>query len=147
MPASTWHGRSYRPTDAQTTISHYAIDAGYQVVYGSHAHRLQPVESYNGGLIFYNLGNWTFGGHTNPDDKDSVIAQITVKLVGDTATLDGFHLIPCRISTTDAANDYCPTPYEEGSAEYDRAMSKLDGTFEGADYNVDYSGILAAMSG
>lgn len=136
---------SYRPTDTQNEMGRYAIDAGFDVVYGSHAHRLQPVETYNGGIIIHNLGNWTFGGHTNPDDKDTAIAQVTVKKVGESVTVDGLKLIPCRLSTVDYANNYCPTPYEEGSAEYNRAMSKLNGTFEGADYVVDYTNYFATM--
>ena len=37
-------------------------------------------------------------------------------------------------------NDYCPTPYEVGSELYERAMSKILGTYEGPDGVVDYSG-------
>lgn len=36
-------------------------------------------------------------------------------------------------------NDFRPEPYEEGSEEYERAMSKLNGTFTGPDLVVDYS--------
>ena len=35
-------------------------------------------------------------------------------------------------------NNFQPTPYEEGSPEYLRAMSKLDGTFKGANLVVNY---------
>lgn len=57
---------SYRPTDAQTTISHYAIDAGYQVVYGSHAHRLQPVESLQRGPDILQSGQLDLWGAHQP---------------------------------------------------------------------------------
>ena len=41
--------------------------------------------------------------------------------------------------TLDAYNDYCPTPYEEGSEDYERVMSKLNGTYEGGNVGADYS--------
>ena len=37
------------------------IDAGADLIVGAHAHMLQGMEFYNGGLIAYNLGNFLFG--------------------------------------------------------------------------------------
>ena len=144
---------AYTVNDTQTSMGHYAIDLGFNVVYGCHSHRLEPVEAYNGGLIFYSLGNWSFGGHTNPDDYDTAIGQFTVKKVGDELSIDSITLIPCSISSSahnhaghsvsdNCLNDYCPTPYEEGSADWDRVLSKLDGSFEGANYQTDYQSIV-----
>ncbi len=48
------------PNDAQVRFAHAAIDAGADVVVGSHPHCVQPVEWYKGGLIFYSLGNFIF---------------------------------------------------------------------------------------
>ena len=131
---------AYRPTAMQTRLAHAAIDAGADIVYGSHPHVLQPVEEYKGGFIMYSLGNWSFGGNSHPADMDSAIIQLTVKRdLHGSLSLAGYKLIPCRISSVSSHNDYCPTPYEEGTAEYDRAMSKLTGTFTGHDLVVDYS--------
>jgi len=131
---------SYHPTDDQQTLAHALIDAGADVIYGSHPHVLQPVEEYNGGIIMYSLGNWSFGGNSNPRDMDTAIVQLTVKRdIDGSISTDATTLIPCRISSTADYNDYCPTPYEVDSEEYIRALSKLNGTFEGADLNVDYS--------
>ena len=47
--------------------------------------------------------------------------------------------LPCSISSQSGVNDYCPTLYEEGTAEYARAMSKVDGSFNGANQIIDYS--------
>ena len=47
--------------------------------------------------------------------------------------------LPCSISSRGDVNDYCPTLYEQGTAEYDRAMSKVDGTWNGANQKIDYS--------
>jgi hypothetical protein len=35
-------------------------------------------------------------------------------------------------------NNFQPTPYEEGTKEYDRTLSKLDGSFTGPDLVVNY---------
>ena len=43
------------------------------------------------------------------------------------------------VSSVSGKNDYKPTPYEEGSKKYKRALSKLDGTFTGRDLNVSYA--------
>ena len=108
--------------------------------YGSHPHTLQPVEVYNGRYIFYSMGNWSFGGNTNPADMDSVIAQATVTRDPDgTLYLSSFNVLPCSISSKTNENDYCPTLFEPGTEEYDRAMSKVDGSWTGANNVIDYS--------
>lgn len=131
---------SYRLTASQESFAHAAVDAGADIVFGTHPHVLQQTEVYKGKYIFYSLGNWSFGGNTAPRDRDTAIAQVTVTRQDDgTLALDHFTCIPCCLSSTAGVNDYRPTPYEEESAEYQRAMSKLDGTWTGADLNVDYS--------
>ncbi|MGE4353060.1 MAG: CapA family protein, partial [Oscillospiraceae bacterium] len=69
---------SYTVNDMQIRQGHAAIDAGADVVYGSHPHTLQKCEEYNGKYIYYSMGNWSFGGNTNPRDKDTVIVKLTV---------------------------------------------------------------------
>ena len=133
---------AYRPGGNQKSLAHAAIDAGADLVYGSHPHVLQPVEEYKGCLIMYSLGNWCFGGNSHPADMDTAIIQVTVKRStdGSVSTAD-YKLIPCRFSSVSSRNDYCPTPYEEGTQEYERAMSKLLGTFTGPNLVIDYSGM------
>lgn len=46
----------------QETTSHDYIDAGADLIIGSHAHQLQGIEFYKGKAIFYNLGNFWFNG-------------------------------------------------------------------------------------
>lgn len=121
----------YKPNSLQTELGHAAIDAGADIVYGHHSHILQPVEEYGGGVIFYSLGNFCFGGNTNPDDKDSAILRQTVIREPDgTVHLGALTRIPCRLSSVETHNDFQPTPYEPESAEYLRTLSKLDGSWE-----------------
>lgn len=131
---------SYQVSGNQEAFARIAIDAGAQIVCGTHPHVLQHIEEYNGGYIFYSLGNWSFGGNTVPRDRDTAIAQVTLELLHDgTYAMSGYRLIPCCLSSTAGTNDFRPVPYEEGSDEYARAMSKLDGSFNGPDLTVDYS--------
>ena len=153
----------YEPMEIQTEMCRYSIDTGFDLVYCTHAHRLQPAEKYGNGMIFYGMGNWIFGGHTNPGNGtdpgayDTGIAQITVCRRGDSVTLESFNFIPCCISSNgdltafvpnpNTLNNYQPTPYEPDSTAWNRAMSMLNGTYEGANYITDYGNVLAAMNG
>lgn len=131
---------AYRPNAYQKNLAHAAIDAGADLVYGSHPHVLQPTEEYGGGLILYSLGNFSFGGNSFPRDYDSVIVQLTLCRNADGGvSLEACDYIPCSISGSDENNDFRPTPYKKGSKEFERTMSKLDGSFTGADLVVDYS--------
>jgi poly-gamma-glutamate synthesis protein (capsule biosynthesis protein) len=130
----------YHPIAEQELVAHTAIDAGADIVCGTHPHVMQRMEEYNGGMIFYSLGNFSFGGNTAPRDRDSVIAQVIITKDPDgTCTVTGTNLIPCCLSSTDGINDYRPVPYAEDDEFYARALSKLDGTFTGPDLTVDYS--------
>jgi len=51
---------SNHPTDRDKEIAHLVIDAGADLVIGHHPHVIQGVETYNGGLICYSLGNFIF---------------------------------------------------------------------------------------
>ena len=146
----------YHPKQVQIDLAHACIDAGADLIYGSHSHCLQPIEEYNGGYILYSMANWSFGGSTSPRDMDTAIVQVQVKRDLDgTISNDGLTVIPCCVSskpvledyTGEAYNDYCPTPYVEGTEYYDRAMSKVMGSYDGPDGVVDYSSWYASFGG
>jgi poly-gamma-glutamate capsule biosynthesis protein CapA/YwtB (metallophosphatase superfamily) len=50
----------------QTTLGRLAINAGADLVVGSHPHVVQAVEIYKGKPIFYSLGNFLFGSDFKP---------------------------------------------------------------------------------
>jgi poly-gamma-glutamate capsule biosynthesis protein CapA/YwtB (metallophosphatase superfamily) len=131
---------SYDINADQTAQGHAAIDAGADVVYGSHPHTLQPIEQYNGHYIFYSMGNWSFGGNTDPRDKDTVIAKLTVERAADgTLSVTGLELTPCASSGVKSGNNYQPVPYEKDGEDYTRTLSKLDGSFTGANLTIGYT--------
>ncbi|MFZ1987429.1 MAG: CapA family protein [Minisyncoccia bacterium] len=61
--AATMHaGEEYQPTytTLQQTAAHAFIDAGADVVIGTHPHVVEPLEIYKDKAIFYSLGNFIF---------------------------------------------------------------------------------------
>ena len=117
---------SYRVTPEQEALAHAAIDAGANIVYGSHPHVLAPMELYGGGVIFYSLANFCFGGNSAPRDMDTVLIQQEVIVGRDGTTVLGeCTIVPCRVSSIDGYNNYQPTPCAPGSEAYQRVLRKL----------------------
>ena len=133
---------SYRTTGNQEYFGRAAIDAGADIVYGHHPHVLQKIEKYGSGVILYSLGNFSFGGNPFPKDYDSAILQVEViRDVDGKLRLGDTTAIPVLFSSMKGQNNYQPMPVEEGTEDYDRIMSKLDGTFTGPDLVVYYNNL------
>jgi poly-gamma-glutamate capsule biosynthesis protein CapA/YwtB (metallophosphatase superfamily) len=66
-----------RPRAYQVHQAHRMIDAGADVIFGSHPHRIQPMERYRGRPIFYSLGNFVWPRLT-PMTSASAVAEVTV---------------------------------------------------------------------
>ena len=122
--------RMYSPRDSQKSIARYAIDHGANLVLGHHPHVLQGVERYKGAYIVYSLGNFCFGGNSNPSDKDTMIARPTFVFKNGKLKIRQtvLRLIPCCLSSTTAYNNYQPTP-KKGSEKY-RLLGKIDSMCE-----------------
>lgn len=128
---------TYHPTEEQTQLGHAAIDAGADIVWGSHPHVLQPIEEYNGGVIYYSLGNFCFGGNGSPDDMDTaLLQQEVIRDAQGKVSLGTLKIVPCSVSSVADRNNFQPTPLTVGSEEYNRALSKLEGTFTGSDLKI-----------
>jgi len=130
---------SYRPRENQEEAAYAAIDAGADIIYGHHPHVLQRVEEYNGGIIYYSVGNFCFGGNNYPVDLDTAIfRQEIIRRDGETS-LGELTVIPASSSSTGTnQNNFQPTPYEESSEGYQRVMSKVEGSWTGPDHDVAY---------
>lgn len=125
---------TYRPTQAQVELAHAVIDAGADIVWGSHPHVLQPIEIYNGGMIYYSLGNFSFGGNGYPRDLDTALLQQEVVRTADGAvTLGELTIVPASVSSIPERNNYQPTPCQPGTEMYERVLQKLEGTWTGPD--------------
>jgi poly-gamma-glutamate capsule biosynthesis protein CapA/YwtB (metallophosphatase superfamily) len=55
-----WGDEYVSANDYQKTLAHQFIDAGADMVIGSHPHVIQEKELYKGKYIFYSLGNFIF---------------------------------------------------------------------------------------
>ncbi|MBR2993530.1 MAG: CapA family protein [Clostridiales bacterium] len=118
----------YEPTDRQKKVAHELIDYGVDIVVGTHPHRLQPIEKYNGHYIFYSLSNFCFGGNYSLSDPDSVIIQCDFIMDGSGTKCVDYRLriYPYSQTSTRPGNDFCPKPYAWESEEYFRVMSRLN---------------------
>ncbi len=120
---------TYEPTDRQKRVAHSLIDDyGVDIVVGTHPHRLQPIEKYNGHYIFYSLSNFCFGGNYTLSDPDSVIIQcdFLMDAAGSSCVDYRLRVYPYSQTSTRPGNDFCPKPYEWESDEYFRVMDRLD---------------------
>ena len=121
----------YQPNETQINYAYAAIDAGADIVYGTHPHILQKIEQYKDGMIYYSLGNFSFGGNMSPPDKDTAVLQQQVIRQSDgTVVLGELTIIPCYVSgILTYGNDFQPTPIPKDSTAYKRVLTKLEGKF------------------
>lgn len=66
-----------QPRGYQVDEAHRMIDAGADVIFGHHAHRLQPMETYRGRPIFYGLGNFVWP-HLSEEGSTTAVARVRV---------------------------------------------------------------------
>lgn len=88
----------HEPTAAQRQEAHALIDAGADVVIGSHPHVVEPVEVYDGRAIFYSLGNFMFDQDFSPQTERG----LALALVLEPHALQ-FTLIPTAIMRAEAS--------------------------------------------
>lgn len=68
-----------RPSAAQKKLAHWLIDAGFNLIIGMHPHVLQGYEDYNGGRIYYSLGNCVFD---MPSEQCKIGALVKLDIAG-----------------------------------------------------------------
>ena len=118
----------YYATEKQTSWGRMAVDLGADLVVGHHPHIVNGIEEYNGVNIVYSLGNFCFGGKSNPADMDTFIYQheFIVNPLSGKLVDSHFNVIPCRITSTDgASNNYQPTPIEDPEGQL-RVLKKIE---------------------
>jgi poly-gamma-glutamate synthesis protein (capsule biosynthesis protein) len=67
-----------QPREYQVEEGHRMIEAGADVIFGSHAHRLQPMDTYEGKPIFYGLGNFVWP-RFSAEGSTTAVAQVVVR--------------------------------------------------------------------
>lgn len=127
----------------QPDVAYAAVDAGADVVLGTHPHCLQAVDVYDGKPIFYSLGNFAF-------EQDSVARHgvgeylsfyglpVDDKLpqhphprhcrltVVTTITFEGRSVAEARLTPAYFNDDAQPEPVEAGTPRHDEVMRLLE---------------------
>ncbi|MBN7574939.1 MULTISPECIES: CapA family protein [Clostridium] len=124
--------RKYEPDNVQKSLARFSIDNGADAVIGSHPHVIESMENYKGKFIAYSMGNFCFGGNSNPSDKRTFILQIKVNTEDDKLSSLEYKVIPAMISSRDDKNDYIPTlAGGENRTEILRKLNELSPTLNG----------------
>ena len=71
-----------KPNQAQIDFAHTAIDAGADMIIGSHSHWIQTIEKYNDKYIFYSLGNFIFDQMWSTETREGLTLKITLSKTG-----------------------------------------------------------------
>lgn len=114
---------NYKQNKEQTNIAHFTIDNGADLVIGSHPHVIQGIEKYKDKYIIYSLGNFVYGGHKNPTDKDSFIYQQTFNYENKELTSTSINIVPVRFTGDGSWNLYQPKLIT--GDEYTRVYNKI----------------------
>lgn len=131
--------KEYYPNTRQKTLGRCAISSGASLVLGHHPHRVQGVEKYKGRYIVYSLGNFSFGGHTNPDDKDALIFQQTFYVKnGKLQKKNDAKIVPCSISSVSYTNNYQPKILT--GSEKKRLIKKMNTLSKGMNTSFENNG-------
>jgi gamma-polyglutamate biosynthesis protein CapA len=81
--------------DVERERAHKLVDAGADLIIGSHPHVVQPIELYKGKIIFYSLGNFLFDQYFSFDTLHGLL--VGMELTDSTAT---FTLLPTEQDKT-----------------------------------------------
>lgn len=87
-----------KPNRSQIAFAKAAIDAGADVVIGSHPHWIQRMEFYRGRPIFYSLGNFIFD-QPWPETRTGLMLKVIVKKqeLDEQARIDQIDMLPVLI--------------------------------------------------
>ena len=114
-----------RPRDYQIDEAHRMIHAGADVIFGHHAHRLQPMDTYAGRPIFYGLGNFVWP-RFSAEGSTTAVAEVVVRpdgsitgrLLPATIVSDGHPVLDVARRETEGGS-----PARSGS-RYDRPRTR-----------------------
>ena len=111
----------------QKTTAHDYIDAGADLIIGTHAHQLQGIEFYKGKAIFYNLGNFWFDSY----DVETGLVRFSLDADGG----ETFQFLP-------GMQKGCVTSYELGTERGREIFDHLAGYLPGI--RIDDDGLITA---
>lgn len=85
------------PSETIQEHAHQFIDAGVDVVWGTHPHVIQSIENYGDGMIFYSLGNFVFDQYWSAGTQEGLGVMIEIP---DKNSADDpiYNLIPLKLT-------------------------------------------------
>lgn len=133
--------RDALPNSTQMSLAHESIDCGADLVLGSHPHVVQGIEKYKGKYIVYSMGNFCFGGNSNPEDKDTMIFSQTFTFKNDKLiNKKNAKVIPCSLSGVSYTNDFQPRILSE--SERTRVLNKIKDRSKGMNIKIRKNGTI-----
>lgn len=114
----------HTPEAWKVRASRRLVDAGADLVLGSHPHVLQPREIYKDTEIVYSLGNFCYGGSRSPQNR-TLIYRLTLAVKDGALVSAASELIPCYVYTG-KVNNYCPAPIADED-QRQRVLDFMDG--------------------
>lgn len=94
--------------ELQEEMARAAIEAGADVVVGAHPHVVQGVDTMDGAVVLYSLGNLMFGGTHDMTTFDGTLAQLRLRFGPEGYLGCGVELIPILTSSSAPHNDFRP---------------------------------------
>ena len=120
--------RSTKLENAQLTTGKAYIDAGADIVVGTHPHCLQGIEYYNGKPIIYSIGNYWFDEYT----EDTVLLNLRFSGDKDNSNLE--------VSVVPAVHKDAKTTIALEEKERERIFSYLESISVNAE--IDENGVV-----
>jgi poly-gamma-glutamate synthesis protein (capsule biosynthesis protein) len=76
----THWGKEYEktPSDKIKNLAHSFVDAGADLIIGSHPHVVQDVEEYKGRKIYYSLGNFIFDQYFSAETMEGLAVKVEI---------------------------------------------------------------------
>lgn len=123
----------YEPESVQKETARIYIDAGADVIVGTHSHCLQGIEYYDEKPIFYSLGNFWF------NDKTLETGLLVLHLTGDSPDAP---MLSCTFLP--AIQEGCVTRYAQSDEDRDAVFGLLNEISVNAE--VDSDGMIREIS-
>lgn len=115
--------------ELQQEMARSIIDAGADLIIGTHPHVVQGIEHYQDGLILYSLGNFVFGGNLKLTRFEGLIAQVELTFDQGSHQHTALNLHPVVTSGSRPDNDFRPIPAtgEDKLAIFELVQAASDG--------------------
>ncbi len=93
-----------QPNAQQIAVAHRLVDAGADLIIGSHPHVIEPKEEYRGAWIYYSLGNFVFDQYFSAEVRCGAVVRVTL-VPKSTSTVFAESFVSLESNGTTAASE------------------------------------------